>query len=63
MPFGTSLRMGPGYFPSVLGGVLILFGLVLLVSGMRASGSGLSRAGRRAALIILPCRLRAVRRA
>ena len=23
-PFGTALRMGPGYFPSVLGGVLVL---------------------------------------
>ena len=25
-PFGTSLRMGPGYFPTFLGGILILFG-------------------------------------
>ena len=23
-PFGSALRMGPGYFPSVLGGILIL---------------------------------------
>src|SRR4051812_36364587 len=35
-PFGTSLRMGPGYFPTVLGGVLILFGLYLLVSALRS---------------------------
>jgi hypothetical protein len=33
--FGTSLRMGPGYFPTVLGGVLLIFGLVLLGRGMR----------------------------
>ena len=26
-PFGTALRMGPGYFPIVLGALLILFGL------------------------------------
>ena len=26
-PFGTALRMGPGYFPIVLGGLLIVFGL------------------------------------
>ena len=26
-PFGTALRMGPGYFPMLLGGLLILFGL------------------------------------
>ena len=29
--FGTTLRMGPGYFPTVLGGILVLFGLYLLV--------------------------------
>jgi uncharacterized membrane protein len=33
--FGTSLRMGPGYFPSVLGGGLVLFGLYLVVVGLR----------------------------
>jgi hypothetical protein len=33
--FGTMLRMGPGYFPSVLGGVLVLFGLYLLAQGLR----------------------------
>ena len=26
-PFGTALRMGPGFFPVVLGGLLIVFGL------------------------------------
>ena len=35
--FGTSLRMGPGYFPSVLGGGLVLFGLYLVVSGLRSN--------------------------
>ncbi len=34
-PAGTVLRMGPGYFPRVLGGLLILFGLVVLVRGVR----------------------------
>jgi len=33
--FGTALRMGPGYFPSVLGGLLVLFGLYLVVAGLR----------------------------
>lgn len=36
-PFGTTLRMGPGYFPTVLGGVLILFGLALVVRGVRST--------------------------
>jgi putative tricarboxylic transport membrane protein len=33
--FGTSLRMGPGYFPTILGGVLVVFGLILLGRGLR----------------------------
>src|SRR5262249_21744402 len=33
--FGTALRMGPGWFPSVLGGALILFGFYLVVAGLR----------------------------
>ena len=52
-PFGTALRMGPGYFPTVLGGVLALFGLYLLVRSLRSSdviaGSWSIRA-----LVILP---------
>ena len=31
--FGTALRMGPGYFPSVLGGLLVLFGLLMEYAG------------------------------
>jgi len=33
--FGTALRMGPGYFPSLLGGLLVLFGLYLVATGLR----------------------------
>ena len=35
--FGTTLRMGPGYFPSVLGGILILFGVCIMVKGLRST--------------------------
>lgn len=35
--FGTALRMGPGYFPMVLGGILIVFGLFIMLRGMRKS--------------------------
>jgi hypothetical protein len=38
-PFGTALRMGPGYFPIVLGGLLIAFGLVILACGLRRGES------------------------
>jgi hypothetical protein len=33
-PFGSALRMGPGYFPSVLGGIMIAFGIAVLLMGI-----------------------------
>ena len=30
-PFGSALRMGPGYFPRVLSGILIAFGVFILM--------------------------------
>ena len=35
-PFGTTMRMGPGYFPSVLGAILFLFGVYVLLRGIRS---------------------------
>lgn len=32
-PLGTALRMGPGYFPLLLAGILTLLGLVIVVEG------------------------------
>ena len=34
-PFGSTLRMGAGYFPTLLGGILILFGTYIMVKGLR----------------------------
>ncbi|HLK82781.1 MAG TPA: tripartite tricarboxylate transporter TctB family protein [Xanthobacteraceae bacterium] len=52
-PFGTALRMGAGFFPVVLGVVLVLFGLYFAVRGLRNSakieGSWSPRA-----LVVLP---------
>ena len=36
---GTPLRMGPGYFPLALGGILVLLGLLIMGKGF-ISGSG-----------------------
>jgi hypothetical protein len=36
-PFGTTLRMGPGYFPRVLGGILICFGIYVMLRGLRSN--------------------------
>ena len=34
-PFGSALRMGPGYFPSVLAGMMILFGVAIMMMGFK----------------------------
>jgi hypothetical protein len=33
-PFGTTLRMGPGYFHIGLSGILILFGIYVMIRGL-----------------------------
>jgi len=35
-PLGSAMRMGPGYFPTVLGGILCLFGLYVMQRGLRS---------------------------
>ena len=35
-PFGTTMRMGPGYFPTLLGGILLVFGATILLRGIRS---------------------------
>jgi hypothetical protein len=34
-PFGSALRMGPGYFPTVLGGIMIAFGVAVMMMGVK----------------------------
>lgn len=34
-PMGEAARMGPGYFPTVLGGILFLFGVYFTIRGIR----------------------------
>ena len=38
--FGTAMRMGSGYFPTLLGGILALFGLFLAARGIRSRERG-----------------------
>jgi hypothetical protein len=37
-PFGRLLRMGAGYFPTLLGWILIFFGVYIMVKGLRKNG-------------------------
>lgn len=39
--FGTAIRMGPGYFPTVLGGLLACVGLISVARGVTRSGEPL----------------------
>jgi hypothetical protein len=40
---GTSLRMGPGYFPILLGSVLALLGVILIVRSLAVDGQPVGR--------------------
>jgi hypothetical protein len=53
---GTAVRMGPGYFPAVLGGLLVLFGLYFVARSLH-SPVALDRDWSLRALIILPLSL------
>ena len=54
--FGTALRMGPGYFPTVLGGLLTLGGLYLVASSFKG-GAEIGGNWSLRALIVLPLSL------
>jgi hypothetical protein len=55
--FGSSLRMGPGYFPTILGGALVMFGVYFTIQGLRAGAEKLEGSVSLRALIILPLSL------
>jgi len=42
-PMGTGMRMGPAYFPTVLGGLLILIGLTAITRSLIRSGPPVGR--------------------
>ena len=39
LDLGTSVRMGPGYFPMILSGLLFLLGLIILIKALRGPES------------------------
>jgi hypothetical protein len=51
---GTALRMGPGYFPLVLGGVLVVLGILVVIKGFVAGeGDDLGRVPWKAVVLLL----------
>lgn len=55
LEIGTAFRMGPGYFPLVLSGILILLGLAIIASAIHDRGSeGIGTLAWRGVLFILP---------
>jgi hypothetical protein len=46
--------MGPGYFPTVLGGIMVVFGLYVLVLGLRKDHEKIQGNWSIRALIVLP---------
>ena len=53
-PIGSALRMGPGYFPSVLGGIMVVMGIYVLALGLRKNHEKIQGNLSLRALIVLP---------
>ena len=43
LAFGTSAKMGPGYFPTILSGMIIAIGALLLVNSLVVDGPSIER--------------------
>jgi hypothetical protein len=54
--FGSALRMGPGFFPVILSGILIAFGVCIIAVGLR-SGEKIQDKLSIRALVLLPLSL------
>lgn len=50
---GTAARMGPGYFPRILGIMLIALGAIITASGVRVKGEAIPRWNWRATWVVL----------
>jgi hypothetical protein len=52
-PMGSAVRMGPGYFPYLLGILLALLGVVICIKSLVAHGEHIESASLRALLLVL----------
>ncbi|MGH7005798.1 MAG: tripartite tricarboxylate transporter TctB family protein [Alphaproteobacteria bacterium] len=54
LEIGTALRMGPGYFPLVLAGILVLLGIIVIIQGTQVEHEPMGPIAWRGILFILP---------
>ena len=54
LDLGTAFKMGPGYFPLLLSGILILLGLAILASAVNKAGDAIGSYAWRGMMFILP---------
>jgi hypothetical protein len=52
-PMGSAVRMGPGYFPYLLGILLALLGVVICIKSLAAHGERIESTSLRALLLVL----------
>lgn len=50
---GSAARMGPGYFPRILGMLLVVLGLIIAASGVRVKGEPIPGWNWRATIVVL----------
>ena len=51
-PFGSTMRMGPGYFPTCLGGIMMFLGTIIAVRSRWVEGEGIRRFGWRGLILL-----------
>lgn len=54
LDLGTAFRMGPGYFPLVLAGILVILGVVVIIQGTQLEHEPMGPIAWRGLLFILP---------
>lgn len=51
-PFGTTSRMGPGYFPTWLGIIMVVLGVMVAATGFKVQGEGVGKFAWKAMLLL-----------
>jgi len=51
-PMGTAMRMGPGYFPTYLGYIMMGFGAIIAAGSFKIQGEGIPKWGFRGMILL-----------